>query len=324
MRKTADGSAALLRLSAAQVQRNGPLVALLLIILFATLRYDSFLTETNLWNVLRQNSMLGLVALGMTFVIISGGIDLSVGSLVALADVLAAGLSKYGLAAAILAPVAVGTLLGLANGLLVARARIAPFIVTLGTMIAIRGIALAATGEVSVRVDRLNESFTVLGRGLVGPVPVPVILFLALCGVGALLLNLTSAGRNVLAIGGNEEAARLMGLPVERTKVLVYAINGALASLAGVVLASRLGAGQPVAGQGWELDAIAAVVLGGTLLTGGIGKVSGTIIGVLILGLLFNIFNLEGTFSSWWQWVLRGALLMLVVIVQSRFRPKNT
>jgi ribose transport system permease protein len=149
-------------------------------------------------------------------------------------------------------------------------------------------------------------------------VPVPVAILIVLVGASWLVLGHTRFGRHVYALGDNEEAARLMGLSVDRVTIGVYALSGALAGLAGVVLASRLGAGQPVAGQGWELDAIAAVVVGGTLLTGGKGGVGSTVVGVLLLGVIFNLFNLEGTISSWWQWVLRGIFLLAVVIVQNR------
>ena len=309
---------------ASLAQRHGALVALLLICLFAFARYETFLTAENLLNVLRQNSMLGLVALGMTFVILTGGIDLSVGSLLAAAAVVAAALSGYGLPLALVAAVGVATLLGLVNGLVIARARIQPFIVTLAMMIAARGLALAVTNEKSVSVGReAAVSFGWLGRGHLGPLPVPVLILFATFAAGWLVLNHTRFGRHVYALGDNEEAARLMGLNVARVQVMVYALSGALAGLAGVILASRLGAGQPNAALGWELDAIAAVVVGGTLLTGGQGGVTSTLFGVLLLGVIFNIFNLEGQISPWWQLVLRGVILLAVVIVQSRLSQRQ-
>jgi ribose transport system permease protein len=300
------------------IRGQGALVALALVCVFGSLRYDAFLTQENLSNILRQNSMLGLVALGMTFVILTGGIDLSVGSLAAVAGVIAANLAEQGSAVAILASIGVATSIGVVNGLVIARARIQPFIVTLATMIAARGVALAATGEQSVRVGRLSEGFTWLGRGLLGPVPVPVVVLAAAFAAGWVVLGHTRFGRHVHALGDNEDAARLMGLHVAAVTLGVYALSGALAGLAGVILASRLGAGQPVAGVGWELDAIASVVVGGTLLTGGRGGALPTLVGVLLLAVVFNLFNLEGTISSWWQWVLRGVFLLVVVILQSR------
>ncbi len=305
------------------LQRQGALVALLIVAAFATARYEAFLTQENLLNVFRQNSMLGLVALGMTFVIITGGIDLSVGSLLAVAGVVAANLAGRGMPVAVLAAVGLTALLGMVNGVVIVKARIQPFIVTLAMMIAARGLALASTGEESVRVDKLSQSFTWLGRGHIGFVPVPVLVAAIAFVVGWVMLNHTRFGRHIYALGDNEEAARLMGLNVARTTLGVYALSGALAGLAGVILASRLGAGQPVAGTGWELDAIAAVVVGGTLLTGGQGGVGSTVIGVLLLGVIFNLFNLEGTISSWWQWVLRGIFLLAVVVVQNRLSARK-
>jgi ribose transport system permease protein len=309
--------------AASFIQRQGALIALLLVVFFAAVRYEDFLTERNLLNVLRQNSMLGLVALGMTFVILTGGIDLSVGSLLAVAGVVAANLAGRGLLLSLAVAVALTTLLGMVNGLVISRARIQPFIVTLAMMIAARGLALAATGEESVRVDRLSENFTWLGQDKLGPLPVPVIILFVAYVMAWLALNHTRFGRHVYALGDNEEAARLMGLNVGRVTLWVYALSGALSGLAGVILASRLGAGQPVAGAGWELDAIAAVVVGGTLLTGGQGGVGSTLLGILLLGVIFNIFNLEGTISSWWQWVLRGVFLLAVVIMQNRLSSRT-
>lgn len=308
------------------MQRQGALVALVLVCLFAAVRYASFLTSENLLNVLRQNTMLGLVALGMTFVILTGGIDLSVGSILAVAGVIAANLAERGLLVALFAAVAVATLLGFVNGIVIAKARIQPFIVTLAMMIAARGLALAATGEQSVRVGRLSSTFTALGRGKLDfglfDVPIPIIILVAAFALGWLVLNYTRFGRHVFALGDNDEAARLMGLNVGRVTLGVYALSGALAGLAGVILSSRLGAGQPVAGVGIELDAIAAVVVGGTLLTGGQGGVGSTLVGVLLLGVILNLFTQEGTISPWWQLVLRGVILLAVVIVQNRLSKK--
>ncbi|HZF67771.1 MAG TPA: ABC transporter permease [Gemmatirosa sp.] len=307
---------------AALLQRHGALVALVAACAFGVMRYYAFATPENLVNVLRQNSMLGLVALGMTVVILTGGIDLSVGALLAVAGVVAARVSGSGSLVAFAAGVGTAALLGLVNGLLVARVRIAPFVVTLAMLTAARGAALALTGEQSVPLAPAAEALAWTGRGTLGPVPVPVALLVLAYAAGAVLLRHTRFGRTVYATGDSEEAARLMGLRVDRTLVATYALSGALAGLAGVVLAARLGAGQPVAGTGWELDAIAAVVVGGTLLTGGRGGVGSTLVGVLLLGVIFNLLNLEGTISPWWQWVVRGAFLLGVVLVQGRLRAR--
>jgi ribose/xylose/arabinose/galactoside ABC-type transport system permease subunit len=304
------------------LQRSGALVALVVACIFGATRFYAFPTADNLSNVLRQNSMLGLVALGMTFVILTGGIDLSVAALLAVAGVVAARLASAGSLAAILGGVGAATLLGTLNGLLITKARIQPFIVTLAMLIAARGAALAATAEQSIGIGRDAGALIWFGRGEIGPVPVPVALLLLAYLAGWIVLRYTRFGRYVYAIGDSEEASRLMGLPVNRLVIATYALSGALAGLAGVVLAARLGAGQPVAGTGWELDAIAAVVVGGTLLTGGQGGAGSTLIGVLLLGVIFNLFNLEGTISPWWQWVLRGAFLLGVVVVQSRLQRR--
>jgi ribose transport system permease protein len=309
------------------LQRQGALVALVAVVIFATARYESFLTEENLTNVLRQNSMLGLVALGMTFVILTGGIDLSVGSLVAVAGVVAASLAGRGVLVALAAGVGCATALGLANGVVIAKARVQPFIVTLAMMIAARGLALIYTQEKTVSVPATAQRFGELGRGVFDlgllALPYPVLILVAAYVVAWLVLSYTRFGRHTYALGDSEEAARLMGLNVGRVTMGVYTLSGALAGLAGVMLASRLGTGQPVAGVGWELDAIAAVVVGGTLLTGGQGGVGSTLVGVLLLALIFNIFNLEGWISPWWQLVLRGVILLAVVIVQNRLSKRK-
>ncbi|HZT59590.1 MAG TPA: ABC transporter permease [Pyrinomonadaceae bacterium] len=313
--------------AASVLQRQGALVALVAVVVFATARYESFLTPENLTNVLRQNSMLGLVALGMTFVILTGGIDLSVGSLVAVAGVVAASLAGRGVLVALAAGVGCATALGLANGVVIAKARIQPFIVTLAMMIAARGLALIYTQEKTVSVPAAARGFGELGRGVIDlgplPIPYPVLILVAAYVVAGFVLNYTRFGRHTYALGDSEEAARLMGLNVGRVTMGVYTLSGALAGLAGVMLASRLGTGQPVAGVGWELDAIAAVVVGGTLLTGGQGGVGSTLVGILLLALIFNIFNLEGWISPWWQLVLRGVILLAVVIVQNRLSRRK-
>ena len=304
-------------------QKHGALIVLVLVCIFAFARYETFLTQENLMNILRQNSMVGLIALGMTFVILTGGIDLSVGSLYAVASVVAVYLAGYGLLAALAGAVAATAVLGFINGVVIAKARIQPFIVTLAMMIAARGLALAVTDEKSVSAGRdAPATFGWLARGYVGPVPVPVLLLFVVFILGWVVLNHTRFGRHVYSVGDNEEAARLMGLNVGRVTILVYALSGALAGLAGVIFASRLGTGQPTAGIGWELDAIAAVVVGGTLLTGGQGGVGSTLVGVLLLGVILNILTKENI-SSWWQLVLRGIILLAVVIVQNRLSKKN-
>ncbi|MFC4426418.1 ABC transporter permease [Deinococcus navajonensis] len=304
------------------LQQYGVLVALALLLLFGALRYEGFLTPYNVFTVLGYNSMFGLIALGMTFVIMTGGIDLSVGSVAAFASVVAALLSPYGLWPALLGAVAAATLLGLINGLVIAYLNILPFITTLAMLLAARGLALMLANNQSVSAD-FDHGFTAFGQGNIGGVPFTAIVLFVAFALGMVVLRLTRFGRHVLAIGGNEEASRLMGLPVRRTLVWVYVLSGALAGLAGVILASQFGAGQPTEGLGWELTAIAAVVVGGTLLTGGSGSVGSTLVGVLLLGIIFNILNFENgrgtiSLSAYWQSVIRGAFLLIVVILQNR------
>lgn len=306
------------------LRHQGALVALLIACAFGFARYASFLTTENLLNIVRQNSMVGLVALGMTFVILTGGIDLSVGAVLALAGVAAVYFAKFGTLAAIFAGVGAAAVIGLLNGLLIAKARIQPFITTLAMMIAARGLALAATGENSIPLAADAKGLQWLGRGEIGPLPVPVLLILLAFGAGWFVLHYTPFGRHVYAVGDNLDAARLLGLRVDRVLITTYVLSGAFAGLAGVLLASRLGAAQPVAGAGWELDAIAAVVVGGTVLTGGQGGAGLTLTGVLLLGVILNLLNLEGTVSPWWQWVIRGAFLLAVVVVQGRMQRGAT
>ena len=304
------------------IGRYGVLLALVALILFGWLRYENFLGTFNVLSVLRYNSMFALVALGMCFVIITGGIDLSVGSTAALGSVVAALLSPYGAIPGLLGGLAAGLAVGACNAFIITRLNILPFIVTLATMLAASGCALLLADNQSVSVS-YETGFVELGQGDFLGFPIPAWIALIAYLLGSIILNFTSFGRTVLAIGGNEDAARLMGLPAQRVKALVYLASGGLAGLAGVILAAQFGAGQPIEGVGWELFAIAAVVVGGTLLTGGVGSVGSTLAGVLLLGLIFNILNFENglgwiSLSAYWQAVIRGAFLLLVVAIQAR------
>jgi ribose transport system permease protein len=306
---------------------QGVLIALALLILFGWLRYDNFLDLFNISSVLRYNSMFALVALGMCFVIMTGGIDLSVGSTAALGSVVSALLSAQGMAIGTLGGVAAGLIIGLINGFVIVRLRILPFIATLATMLAANGTALLLAHDESVSVS-YDGTFVNLGQGDIFNIPVPALIAVAAYIIGSIVLNFTATGRTVLAVGGNEDASRLMGLPVDRVKFLVYVLSGGLSGLAGVILASQFGAGQPIEGVGWELFAIASVVVGGTLLTGGVGSVGATLAGVMLLGLIFNVLNFENglgwiSLSAYWQSVIRGLFLLGVVILQSRLTSKE-
>lgn len=308
---------------ASLLTEQGALLLLFSLALFGAFRYETFLTPLNLMNIMRQNSMLAIMTLGMTVVILSGGIDLSAGALVALGSVVAAMLSGQGSLVAIVGGIASATLLGVVNGLLVSRARLQPFVVTLFTANAARGLALSITEEKSIAVSSAASGLVWLGRGFIGPVPVPVLMVALLYFSAWFMLHRSRLGLHMFAVGDNEEASRLMGVSPNRVKFAAYTISGLLSGLAGVVLAGRLGAGQPVAALGWETDAIAATVMGGTFLGGGQGSVFPTLAGVLLLGMTYNLLNLEGTITPWWQLVLRGSFLLLVVILQQRIAQRK-
>jgi galactofuranose transport system permease protein len=319
---------------------------LLLLVAFGALRYDGFLGTYNVQSVLRYVSMFAFVSLGMCFVIMTGGIDLSVGSVAAMSSVVAALLSPYGLIPGALGGMAAGFAAGMLNALLITRMKILPFIATLATMLAASGTGLLLAGNQSVSVS-YDTAFTSLGQGdllsfmrpewvdaegaglfaqalgFVLSFPTPAWMALVAYGLGAFALANTPFGRHVLAVGGGADASRLMGLPVDRTIFGVYLLSGVCAGIAGVILASQFGAGQPIEGIGWELFAIASVVVGGTLLTGGRGSIGGTLAGALLLGLIYTILNFENglgwiSLSAYWQSVVRGLFLLSVVIIQSK------
>ena len=300
------------------VQRHGAAAVLVLLVAIGSFAFDRFPTGDNLGNIAITSSFLAMVALGMTFVIITGGIDLSVGSVFALGGVLAAYGVRWGSLAALLLPLAVCGTFGLLQGLLIARVRLAPFIVTLAGLLGARGLLLSISNEGATTY--LIPHGTVLarvGQGGVFGLGYPVYLTLALFVAGAVVLQRTRFGQSVYAIGGSEDAAELMGVPLARTKVAVYVMSGMLAGLAGALNAARLSSGVTILGTGMELDVIAAVVIGGTLLTGGAGAVSGTVAGVLLLGVIQNLINQIGDLSSSYQQVVSGAFLAAVVVVQT-------
>lgn len=303
---------------AALVQRSGAYLVLLLVVLIASAVFDSFATTGNAQNIAIQSSFLAIVALGMTFVIISGGIDLSVGSVFALGGVLAAYGIRWGSLVAVLLPLVVCGAIGLLNGILVAYGRLAPFIVTLASLLGARGLLLAITDEGSVtRIMPADSALVRISQGSVLGLGWPVWMVVGLFALGALVLQRTRAGWSVLAIGGSRDAAVLMGLPVARRTMSLYLASGLLAGLAGALAAAYSGSGVTIVGVGLELDAIAAVVIGGTLLTGGAGTVGGTLCGVLLLRVIQNVINQIGTLGSSYQSVVSGAFLVVVVVVQA-------
>ncbi|MEO5965102.1 MAG: ABC transporter permease [Candidatus Limnocylindrales bacterium] len=303
---------------AGTLQRGGAVGVLLVVVLLASLVFGTrFASADNLLNILEASSFLGLVAVGMTFVIVGGGIDLSVGSMLALSAVLAAYGSQYGSVASIALSLGVCGLLGLFHGLLIGRARMPPFIVTLAGLLFARGLAFAVSNEGNT-IFHIDEHVAVvwLGQGSLLGIRVPIIIAAVTFLVGWVVLNRTRYGISVTAIGGSEDAARLMGVPVARTKTVMYLMSGLLAGLAGLLVAARSSSGQSTIGVGLELQAIAAVVIGGTLLTGGSGSIVGTLAGVLLLNVINNVINQVGTLSSYYQLVVSGVFLVVVVLVQ--------
>jgi ribose/xylose/arabinose/galactoside ABC-type transport system permease subunit len=304
------------------IQERGAFAVLAALVLICSVAFDGFLTGENLKNILLHNSFLGLLVVGQTFVIISGGIDLSVGSLVALGGVLAAQASGRGVVVALLFPIAVCGAVGLLNGVLVAKGRLAPFIVTLASLLGVRGWALLKSGAVTLPVPG-SPALESLGRGEVLGIPAPVWIMLAAFAVGGLVLNRTRYGEALFAVGGGDAAARLAGVDVDRVKIVAYVISGALAGLSGALLAGFLNAGQPLVGAQFELYAIAAVVVGGTLLTGGAGSMAGSLAGLLLFGVLQNMINLVGTLTSYVQQMVSGLFLIVVVLIQTYLARKR-
>lgn len=298
-------------------QQKSAFAVFLLLFIISSLRYKQFFTATNLLNLFRQSSIIGVIAVGMTFVIITGCIDLSVGSIVAVCGILAAKMCEVHVLAAILVPVAAGAFIGAANGVFVTKLKIPPWITSLSMMMCLRGIAYIMTNESSVNVQKVSEAFQMIGRGKFLGLPVPGLIFLAAVLLGSYSLKYTRFGRSVYATGENPEGARMMGIRTERTIVIAYMLCGVGAALSGLILTSRLGAAQPTAGELYEMQVIGAVVLGGTLLTGGVGHMSETMFGLITISMITKIFNMQGNISTWWQNVIMGFLILLIVIMQA-------
>jgi len=299
------------------LHRFGLLLVILLVGTALSLSTDTFLSIANFTNVARQVSINGILAVGVTFVLLTGGVDLSLGSVVALSGVACATYAHPG-DHSVLVPIAVGLLTGVAcgllNGVLVTRGGVAPFIVTLGMMTIARGLALIFSG--GRPVANMSNELTALAGDLFG-IPIPVLCFTGVAFAAWFFLRNFRLGRHIYAIGGNENAARAAGVPVERVKLFAYGLCGLLTGLAGVVLAARITTGQPNAGQAYELDAIAAVVIGGTSLAGGVGTITGTLLGVLLIGVINNGLDLMGV-SSYYQAVIKGVIIVGAVWLDRR------
>ena len=271
-----------------------------------------FMTTSNILNILRQTSINAVIATGMTFVILTGGIDLSVGSILGFSGAVAAMMLASGVDSIIAIPVAliVGLVVGALNGVLISKGKLQPFIVTLATMTMLRGATLVFTDgkPIGTGFEANSKLFAWFGNGYVLGIPVPIIVIIVTFLVALFVLTQTKIGRYVYALGGNEEATKLSGISTDKVKIFVYAISGMMAALAGIIITSRLSSAQPTAGSGYELDAIAAVVLGGTSLAGGTGTIVGTMIGALIIGVLNNALNLMDV-SSYFQMLAKVSLL---------------
>lgn len=303
------------------LSKSSTLIALVIILVIATILSPHFLDSRNIFNVLRGASIIGIVGIGMTFVILNRGIDLSVGSIAGLSCALTASFASYGIGIASMVGLGAALALGLINGLLITWLRLQPFIATLGMLIFARGLVMIYSDGSNITVENPTESFSFLGSGYIGPVPMPVIVFAIVWAIAALTLKYTVFGRKVYAVGANEEAAWLSGIHVARNKVATYCVSALLAGLAGVVLASRLGVAEPNGGTLYELDAIAASLIGGTTFDGGIGGVHGTVLGVLILSFLSNVLNLLNI-SPYSQMLLKGVIIVLAVVV-SEWRKRK-
>ena len=298
------------------------ILCIILVISDAAQGRTAFLSRNNIMNVLRQTATNLYIACGMTMVIILGGIDLSVGSVIALSGVVTSGFIAFNgasLPAAICVGLLVGVLFGAFNAAVISKTTIPPFIVTLSTMNIARGAAYLYTGGQPVRV--MSDSFNFIGSGYIQAIPMPVIYLVVIVALSSLILTRTKLGRHIYAVGGNPLAARFSGIKNSRVTFFVYLFSGILSAFAGIVLASRMFSGQPTAGQGAEMDAIAAVVLGGTSMSGGVGKLSGTVIGALIIGVLNNGLNLLNI-NSFWQYVVKGVVILIAVYVDFMKKKK--
>lgn len=301
------------------------LIALLLLCLVISLLSDKFLTTTNAWNVMRQISVNICISVGMTLVVLTAGIDLSVGSILALCGAITAGLLKNGieipsanlyvgftLLGALLAGILAGSLLGWFNGWAITKFKVPPFVATLAMLTIARGMTMLWTG--GFPISNLGENFSRIGTGWLLGVPVPVWIAAIVVALAVVLTRKTRLGRYIYAIGGNESAAKLTGIKVHQVKIWVYALAGALAAVGGILVTARLDAAQPNAGTGYELDAIAAVVIGGTSLSGGRGSILGTVLGAVIIGVLNNGLVLLNV-SPFWQQVVKGLVILLAVVI---------
>ena len=305
------------------LRRYGIFAVLLVLVIFFSVTSKNFLVPNNLLIIARQISMLGIASIGMAFVLLLGGIDLSIGSQITLVNIVAAWLMVNGNIHPILACLAailLSTLIGLTNGIIIAKLKMPPIIVTLSAMIMIEGIAYMISG--GQPIFGFPQAFSVLGQGYISIIPIPVIIMIIIMMIGSFILNSTYFGRYFYAVGGNEEASNLSGINVDYVKFLVYALSGLFAGIAGVIMLSRTNSGQVLAGKGFEFDALTACVLGGISVTGGYGKISDVVAGIMILGVLNNGMVLLNA-SQYTQMFIKGAVLLLAVAFDSYQRNKK-
>ena len=303
------------------LEKYKSLIGLILLCLIITFVTPSFLTVANITNVFTQVSVNAIIAVGMTFVILTGGIDLSVGSTLAISGAISASVIKStgNIFLAIIAASIVGILVGFVNGFLIAKGKLQAFIATLATMTIFRGLTLVFTN--GTPISKLPESFLNIGNAKLGFIPIPVLITVVVAVISIYVLSQTRFGRYLYALGGNEESAKLSGINTDKIKMLTYVVSGFVSAIAGVIITSRIGSASPNAGTGFELDAIAAVVIGGTSLSGGEGKISGTIIGALIIGILNNGLNLMNV-SPFYQSIVKGLVILIAVLLDKKSRKK--
>lgn len=301
------------------ISNNVALVGLVAVILIGISVSSSFFTLENITNVLRSASIMGIVSIGMTFVILCGSIDLSVSSVFSLCGYFFIAFAQKSMILAILVPLAVGTIIGLVNGFIINKMSVPAFVGTLSTMLFARGLVLMLTNEVTVNMGDLPPMLNFIGRGMFfGTIfSAPLILFIIVIIITSFVLRKRSIGRAMYIVGGNAEAAKLMGVSVSKTIFTAHALSGFMAALGGIVFSSRVGSAVPLAGTGYEMYAIAAVVIGGALLTGGVGKMTGTLYGSLIMGSFSNIFSMQKMLDPLWEKVVVGFILLVVVFLQS-------
>lgn len=301
--------------------KNKPLIVLLITSVIVAMLNPRFLTWGNILTVLRQTSINAVIATGMTFAILIGGIDLSVGSVLGFCGAISATLISSGMNVfvVVIATLLLGTIIGFFNGTLITAGRLQPFIATLGTVTLLRGLILVFTQgrPISTGNTEASKYFGEIGTGFIGPIPIPVYIMVIVFIVTYYILNHTRIGRYIYATGSNEEATIYSGINTNNVKLFVYSISGMMTALAGILITARLGSAQPTAGAGYELDAIAAVVLGGTSMAGGIGTIAGTAIGALIIGVLNNALNLMQV-SSYYQDVAKGVVILIAVLLDRK------